>query len=231
MTDVLGVGAGDRVTLMLGARKIIVTVATVIGGTGPLGGATLLADPADLDRLGAPRQPTGVLADVPGDRKKAVEAARAALHGTNVQMDLLAEERDLVNSFINGLTGVALGLLGLTVIIAVVGVGTTTALSVVERTRESGMLRAVGLSRAGLRATVAIEAGLYGVVGSALGLVLGVPYAWLTVYALDLGAPLVAPVAQLAAVVVVLAGLTILAGLLPARRAARVSPVAALAVE
>jgi putative ABC transport system permease protein len=93
------------------------------------------------------------------------------------------------------------------------------------------MLRAVGLSRAGLRATVAIEAGLYGVVGSALGLVLGVPYAWLTVYALDLGAPLVAPVAQLAAVVVVLAGLTILAGLLPARRAARVSPVAALAVE
>jgi putative ABC transport system permease protein len=75
------------------------------------------------------------------------------------------------------------------------------------------------------------EAGLYGVLGSAIGLALGVPYAWLAVLALGISAPLLFPVVELAVVVAVVAGLTAVAGLVPARRAAKVSPVTALGIE
>ena len=75
------------------------------------------------------------------------------------------------------------------------------------------------------------ESGLYGVIGAAIGLALGVPYAWLAVKALGVNAPLALPVGQLALVFVALVVLTALAGVLPARRAARVSPVRALGTE
>jgi putative ABC transport system permease protein len=67
------------------------------------------------------------------------------------------------------------------------------------------------------------------VIGAVVGLALGIPYAWLAVAALGVNAPLSLPVWQLAAVFAVLVLLTALAGVLPARRAAKVSPVAALA--
>src|SRR5204862_4591953 len=80
---------------------------------------------------------------------------------------------------------------------------------------------------------VADRSDLYGLVGSALGLALGVPYAWLMLLALGLDAPLQlrVPAVQLGALVAALATLTALAGLLPAWRAARLSPVAALGPE
>ncbi len=129
------------------------------------------------------------------------------------------------------LLAIALGLVGLTVLIAVVGVGTTTALSVVERVRESGLLRAVGLSRGGLRAMLTTESGLYGVIGAAIGLVLGVPYAWLAVQAL--GGERAADPAGLAAGAGLRGpGAAHRAGRGAARPARReVSPVAALGTE
>ncbi|MCX2952955.1 FtsX-like permease family protein [Lentzea sp. NEAU-D7] len=106
--------------------------------------------------------------------------------------------------------------------------GSTTALSALERTRESGLLRAIGLTRGELGRMVTTEAGLYGVVGSVSGLAIGIPYAWLAIISLGVEWPLQVPVVPVAAVVLALAALTAAAGLLPARRAARVSPVAAL---
>ncbi|MFD5572277.1 FtsX-like permease family protein [Streptomyces cadmiisoli] len=119
-------------------------------------------------------------------------------------------------------------MLGLTVLMAVIGVGTTTGLTVLERTRESGLLRALGLGRRGLRLAIGMEAGLYGAMGGTLGLALGVPYAWLTIRAGNFGAPLLLPYGQLLTVFLSLLAVTALAGLLPARRAARVSPVTAM---
>jgi putative ABC transport system permease protein len=75
------------------------------------------------------------------------------------------------------------------------------------------------------------EAGLYGLIGAVMGVVLGVPYAWLSVLSLGVDAPVTLPAGQLVLVMLLLAGLTALAGALPARRAARVSPVAALAAD
>jgi putative ABC transport system permease protein len=234
--DVTGARVGDQVAFQIGKRTVKLTVAAVLPDDAPLHASAVL-DPVDLTKLGAPTAYAGVLADAVAsgekartDGNRAIQDAQAAAGG-KWRVDVLADQRDQINDNVTLLLVIAVGLIGLTVVIAVVGVGTTTALSVVERVRESGVLRAVGLSRSGLRTMLTAESALYGVIGAAIGLALGVPYAWLAVKALGVNAPLAVPYLQLAAVFAVLVGLTALAGVLPARRAAKVSPVAALGAE
>lgn len=123
-------------------------------------------------------------------------------------------------------------LLLLAVIIALVGIVNTLALSIYERTREIGLLRAVGMSRVQLRRMVRGEALVVSSFGSLLGLALGLVFGFLIVAALaDQGVSLAVPVAQLV-VFVVLAGLAgLLAGVPPARRAARLDVLRAVTTE
>jgi putative ABC transport system permease protein len=235
LADSAGVTTGDQVTLTREGKQVRLTVAAVLGGQTPLHTEALL-DPSDLTKLGVPAAPTGVLADAAGSgedgRTAGLQALRAAATAQpGISVEVLADQRDQINSALGTLMVIGLALIGLTVLIAIVGVGATTALSVVERVRESGLLRAVGMSRGGLHAMLTTESALYGVIGAVLGLVLGVPYAWLAVAALANDAPLTLPVWQLVAVFAVLVALTALAGVLPARRAARVSPVTALGTD
>jgi putative ABC transport system permease protein len=236
VAEIAGLRAGDRTEVRAGGRVVPVTVAAVLPGSVPLA-SSLVLDPADLTRLGAPADRySGVLADAARDGEQARTEGQRALRQVvgarpGLGIAVLADQRDEIDQVLTVVLLVAVGLISLTVIIAVVGVGTTTALSVVERVRESGLLRAVGLSRAGLGAMLTAEAGLYGVVGATLGLLLGVPYAWLAVKALGVNAPLALPGWQLVAVFAALVLFTALAGVLPARRAARVSPVAALGTD
>ncbi len=230
-----GLAAGATTTLGRTGRTVRVKVAAILPGSTPLGSGLIVA-PADLDRLGVPAGANGVLADAarPGEQArtgglKALQQVSASTEGTRITV--LADARDGAQRVVTAILAVALGLIGLTVVIAVVGVGTTTALSVVERVRESGLLRAVGLSRGGLKAMLTAESCLYGVIGAAVGLLLGVPYAWLTVKALGVNAPLRLPVGSLVTVFAVLVLITALAGVLPARKAARTSPVAALGAD
>jgi putative ABC transport system permease protein len=228
----LGVRAGDSVTFTGATGPVVLSVAATLPGDAPLNADLVLA-PADLDRLGAAPQPTGVLANAarngPAGRTEATRAIETVIGSDpESKLTILAEDRDDANADISLVATTTLGLLALTVLIAVVGVATTTSLTVLERARESGLLRALGLGRTGLRTMISIEAGLYGVVGGVLGLFLGVPYAWLAIRVLNIDAPLLLPVWQLLAVFAGLAVITALAGLLPARRAARVSPVVAL---
>ncbi|MDQ1654013.1 MAG: putative transport system permease protein, partial [Cryptosporangiaceae bacterium] len=222
---------GDTVTVSAsnGGQRASLRVVATLPDDAPLHVAMLM-NPTDLTTLGASAATTGVLANVAKDgedaRTSAITAVRTVTRSG--RLDVLADKRDDIEKGVAAVVGIALGLIGLTVVIAVVGVGTTTALSVVERIRESGLLRAVGLSRIGLRTMLTTEAGLYGAVGAVMGVLLGVPYAWLSVLALGIDAPVSLPAGQLALVMVILAALTALAGLLPARRAAKVSPVAAL---
>nr|WSY55151.1 FtsX-like permease family protein [Streptomyces sp. NBC_00886] len=233
IAELLGVTAGDSITITTPTKGTVrETVAATLPTEAPLR-ADLIATPADLEKMGASSRPTGILANAAKGGQTARNAAVKAIEktvgpNTDAQLTILADERDNSSADLEVAATSALGLLGLTVLIAVVGVGTTTGLTVLERTRESGLLRALGLGRSGLRFMISIEAGLYGVLGGVLGLALGVPYAWLAVRVLNLGAPLLLPVGQLLAVFAGLVGITALAGLLPARRAARVSPVAAL---
>ena len=122
-------------------------------------------------------------------------------------------------------------LLVLSVLIAVLGIVNTLALSVLERTRELGLLRAVGMTRRQLRTAVRWESVLISLFGTLLGFGLGVAGAWgLTKALADEGvSSFVLPTGQLA----VILGLAVLAGVLaavgPARRAGRLNVLEAIA--
>lgn len=234
--DRLAVRAGDTLALTSREGTVRLTVAATLPGDGPAGSAVFVT-PADLDRLGAGRNANSVLADASEDGL----AARGAAHRTlervlrdhvanpdDIGIDVLAESRDNDKNALGTAGTTALGLVGLTVLVAVVGVTATTSLTSIERTREFGLLRALGLNGNALRRTITVEAGLYGVLGGALGLALGIPYAWLLVRIMVAEAPMRLPVGQLLLVFTGLALLTALAGLLPARRATRISPMTAL---
>jgi putative ABC transport system permease protein len=140
--------------------------------------------------------------------------------------------RDQINEVLDILLLVVTGLLGIAVVIALIGVGNTLALSVVERRQENGLLRALGLTRGQLRGLLAWEAVLVAGVAAVLGVVLGGAYG-LAGAASVLGGigevVLVVPWLQVAAIVAVATVAGLLASVLPARRAARTAPVAAIA--
>ncbi|AZM44555.1 hypothetical protein DMB38_00880 [Streptomyces sp. WAC 06738] len=144
-----------------------------------------------------------------------------------------ADFKELIREQIIVLLYLVFALLGLAIVIAVLGVVNTLALSVVERTREIGMLRAIGLSRRQTRRMIRLESVVIAVFGALLGLVLGL--AWGAgvheVLALEgMRAFAIDWTVQLAVVIgSVLVGL--LAALLPALRASRLNVLAAIAHE
>jgi putative ABC transport system permease protein len=123
-------------------------------------------------------------------------------------------------------------LLALAIVISLLGIVTTLALSIHERTRELGMLRAVGMSRRQVRRLVRYESVITALIGAILGTILGVIFASLmSVPLADEGFELAYPIGRLA-LLVVLAGLAgVLAAIFPARRAARLDVLRALAYE
>ncbi|MGY1841383.1 MULTISPECIES: FtsX-like permease family protein [unclassified Modestobacter] len=144
----------------------------------------------------------------------------------------LASERAAIDQVVDVLLLVVTGLLGVAVLIALIGVGNTLALSVVERRQESGLLRALGLTRRQLRALLAWEAVLVAGVAAVIGVLVGGAFgAAGAASALgEVGEVVVSvPWLQVAAIVVVATVAGLLASVLPARRAARTPPVAAIA--
>jgi putative ABC transport system permease protein len=125
------------------------------------------------------------------------------------------------------------GLLGLAVVIAVLGIVNTLALSVIERTREVGLLRAVGLSRRQLRTMVRLESVVVSVLGAVLGVALGLAFGVaLQRTVADDGVDVLAiPWLRLVAFVLLAALAGILAAVLPARRAARLDVLTAIGAE
>ncbi|WP_027500209.1 ABC transporter permease [Rhodococcus sp. UNC363MFTsu5.1] len=140
--------------------------------------------------------------------------------------------RAALNSVLDTMLMIVVGLLSVAILIAVIGVGNTMALSVIERRRESGLLRSIGVTRAGLRTMLIYEAVLVSVVASVLGVVLGLAFGLAgtaSVFGVDdLVLPSL-PWPELAATVLVGGIAGVIAALLPARSAARVTPVEAMA--
>jgi putative ABC transport system permease protein len=121
-------------------------------------------------------------------------------------------------------------LLCLALLIALFGIANTLALSVFERTREIGLLRAVGMSRKQLRQSVRWESVLIALLGTTLGVAIGLGFAWALVESLaDAGIEtFTVPTAQLGWVVVVATVASVVAAALPARRAARMDVLEAI---
>ncbi|WP_042169663.1 ABC transporter permease [Streptomyces sp. NBRC 110035] len=141
--------------------------------------------------------------------------------------------KDLVHDQIAVLLYLVYALLGLAIVIAVLGVVNTLALSVVERTREIGLLRAIGLGRRQLRRMIRLESVVIAVFGAVLGLALGLVWGVCTqqVLALQGMTALAIPWGTIVAVVIGAAVVGIAAALLPALRASRMNVLEAIAHE
>lgn len=150
-----------------------------------------------------------------------------------VQVRDRADYKKLVHDQIAVLLYLVYALLGLAIVIAVLGVVNTLALSVVERTREIGLLRAIGLARRQLRRMIRLEAVVIAVFGAVLGLALGLVWGVCAqrVLALQGMKALAVPWTTIVAVVVGSAVVGIVAALLPALRASRMNVLAAIAHE
>ena len=133
---------------------------------------------------------------------------------------------------INIVLNVLYGLLGLSVIISLFGVVNTLVLSVFERTREIGMLRAVGMTRRQVRRMIRYESIVTALIGGALGITVGIFLAVLTTQALsDEGVVLAIPWKTIALFVLGTIAAGILAAMFPARRASRLNILKALQYE
>jgi putative ABC transport system permease protein len=122
-------------------------------------------------------------------------------------------------------------LLGLALVIAILGIVNTLALSIIERTREIGLLRAIGLGRGQLRLMVTLESVVIAVLGALLGVALGVCFGVAMMYAVrDQGLHVIAiPWLQLGVFLGLAVVIGVVAAVLPARRAARLDVLAAIA--
>ena len=229
-------GIGDGETLELrpqdgGTPITLVTRTTAVAGQ-------VLVTPEDLADLAPDATTSRVwvrLADL-DDAERVVGAvtAAASTSGESVETIGPAAERAYLQRVVNTLLAVVVGLLGVAVVIALVGVTNTLSLSVLERRRESGTLRALGLTRRQLRGTLAVEGALIAGVGAVVGSVLGVVYGWAgarTLLAEVSPVALVVPWRDLGFVLLVALAAGLLASVLPGRAAARTSPVEALATD
>ncbi|WP_229686489.1 ABC transporter permease [Longimycelium tulufanense] len=228
----LGKHAGDQLTLHKDGRRVTLTVAAVYRNAGSLGSFAL--NPTDLAALDPSARVTRVLLDpAPNHDRNQLRAAvdRALAGNTNVVVQAPGDERAAFEEISRVATLIALGLVGITVLVAVVGVGTTLSLSVVERTQESGLLRALGLQRAGVAAALAWEAVLFGGSAAVLGITAGTGYGVLTLTAMSVFEVIAIPYEQLVVVALGLVALLLVASAGPARRASRTTPLQALATE
>ena len=126
------------------------------------------------------------------------------------------------------------GLLAMAVLVAVLGVINTLAMSVFERSQEIGMLRAIGLDRKGIKRMVRLESLVISVFGGVLGIGLGVFFGWAAGELIGTGMPtyeLVLPWARMAFFLLLAATVGVLAALWPARRAARLNMLGAIKSE
>jgi putative ABC transport system permease protein len=218
------------VTLADGAARSL-TVGSVIED--PYIGLPTLVDTTLLDAAGQSAfdiQVFVALADeVDHDTGIAAVAAEAAAfpQAAVLDRDGFADNR---SGLVDPLLGVIYALLAFAVLIAALGIMNTLALSIMERTRELGVLRAIGATRTQVRTIVRWESVMIAWFGTTVGLVIGTGFGWAVVRALDSHGitNLVVPTTTLAVVAALAAAAGVAAAVLPARRAARLDVLDAL---
>ena len=161
----------------------------------------------------------------------AVKTVAAQYPGTTV-MDRAAYKK-LQTSGVSQMLNLVYALLALAIIIALLGIGNTLALSIFERTRELGVLRAVGMTRRQLRSTIRWESVITALQGTVLGLLIGVFFGWALVLAMkDQGLPVFSVPIRFLVLTVVAAGLAgVVAAIMPSRRAAKLNILQAVVSE
>ncbi|MGC5012684.1 ABC transporter permease [Streptosporangium sp. DT93] len=227
----LKVGVGDRITVRTKkAGPVALTIAGVSGTESNLFDVTVPA--GEFDRYFPGVDDARVMVNYrdgvnPDTALAVVEAATRAYPTAKVISS--TEVRGEFDETLDMMLMIITGLLGLAVLISLLGIANTLSLSVHERTRESALLRALGLTRPQLRRMLIVEALVLGLIGALVGVVLGVVFGWAAAQTMTTDVLFRLPAGQILAFVA-LSGLAgVLAAVLPARRAARASVVGSLA--
>jgi putative ABC transport system permease protein len=233
--DSEGYQVGDTIRVEFQGATVPLEVAGVFGNPGAVP-ANYLVTPDTLQRGGL--DPLDSMLFIIKDESADTEQIRAAVDEITQDLPTVTlkdpsgyaeEQKAQINFFLNTIYA----LLGLAVIIAVLGIVNTLALSVIERTREIGLLRAVGVSRRQLRRMVRLESVIVAVLGAVLGILMGVVFGVALQRAIaDQGIDVLSiPWLQLTMFVVLAALVGVLAAVLPARRAARLDVLEAIYTE
>lgn len=232
-----GYALGSTQQLTVNGRTVPVKVVGISARSedgGGMGGTLITTDTAAA--LGAPAVDNLVAVDRASGADPA--AVRSALDATvkNLPMVTVTDQQEYADqqaAGIDQLLALIYGLLGLAIVIAILGIVNTLALSVIERTREIGLLRAIGLGRGQLRRMIRLESVIIALLGSVLGVLLGLLFGFALQRSLaDQGLTALAiPWAQLAAFLVLAVIVGILAALWPAMRAARLDVLRAITSE
>lgn len=193
-----------------------------------------LMTPADYRRLAAADD--NAVAAIYATTRRGVSdrTARAVIGRTledhpDIEIASRDEVRHRVLSRIDPALRLYYSLLGLMILIALFGIVNTLVLSIMERMREFGLLRAIGMDRGQLRAMVRWEATIVAGIGVAIGLGIGVFLGWGMTEVLE--QPVTIPYGQLAVVAVAAFVVVILGSVIPAARAGRIDTLRAIAME
>ena len=148
----------------------------------------------------------------------------------NAKSQTRDEFKDNQVSFLNNILNILYVLLALSVVVSLFGIVNTLVLTVFERTRELGMLRAIGMTRRQVRRMIRYESVITALIGAVLGIILGIVLAGLLVWRVDF-IDFSVPTGQLIIFAIAAIIVGIIAAIFPARRAARLNPLQALQYE
>lgn len=169
----------------------------------------------------------------PGVDLATAEAALAPLEGSYPQLEFETRDefREAIEGQLDSLLVIINVFLVLAIVIALLGITNTMALSVLERTQEIGLMRAIGMTRRQTRSMVRFEAGIVSLFGAILGVIVGLAFGWLAVLAIpdSFIDQLAIPYGTLAIYVVIATIAGLLAASFPARRASRLNILDAIA--
>ncbi len=221
-----GLALGDQVEVAFIGGTEEEYVVRAIGESRPFG-SDFVIDSGNLTER-APVASASMLLVGDGVSRDRLDAALVDFPNADVSSP--AEMADELSSVVDLLLQVLFGFLGLSVVIAFIGVANTMALSIHERTRELGILRAIALRRSHVRSAVRWEAAIIAALGTALGIAFGAGFGVaLAVVLEDTGfSRLDVPWLQLLAVVVGASLAGALAATMPARRAAKLNVLDAI---
>jgi putative ABC transport system permease protein len=234
--DSNNLGVGDRLTIRTPLeRDIRLSVEGTVKDNADLLG-NLVTSEATLRREFGARGPSMTLVRLAeGANADAVQnqiSERVEQRFPTVETLNQQELKDELEEQINQLVLLFYVLLALAIVISLLGIVTTLALSIHERTRELGLLRAVGMSRKQVKRLVRYESIITALIGAILGTILGIIFAALVSRPLaDEGFELAYPVGTLVILLVLAALAGVLAAILPARRAANLDLLRAVAYE
>ncbi|MFE7544395.1 ABC transporter permease [Streptomyces platensis] len=226
---------GSRIPVTFNdGTKSTLTVSGVYESSDILSG--VVVDRATVDAHQKQATDTRVLVKTRGDASAATKEALVTALGKNPAISVADKQQvsEEIAGQITMMLNVLYGLLAMAVVVAVLGVINTLAMSVFERAQEIGMLRAIGLDRLGIKRMVRLESLVISLFGGVLGVGLGVFFGWAggqLIGKMMTGYEMTLPWGRLGLFLAVAALIGVLAALWPARRAARLNILAAIKAE